>query len=135
MILTDVAVHLALLKCARIHDVFHVGLLKKFVGTPPAMPLPLLPVHNGATMLEPKRVVRVHFAHGVRQILIHWKGEPAAAATWEDLDSFRECYPSFQLKDELLVEGGEISCGASNIGGAHIHSRRRQQRGPVRCLS
>ena len=45
-------------------------------------------------------------ARGVRQILIHWKGEPASAATWEDLDSFRERHPSFQLEDELLVEGG-----------------------------
>ena len=42
----------------------------------------------------------------MRQILIHWKGELASSATWEDLDSFRERYPSFQLEDELLVEGG-----------------------------
>jgi len=33
-------------------------------------------------------------------------------ATWEDIDSFTERYPAFQLEDELLVEGGEMSCGA-----------------------
>ena len=58
-------------------------------------------------MQEPERAVRARLARGVRQILIHWKGKPASAATWEDLDSFRERHPSFQLEDKLLVEGGE----------------------------
>jgi hypothetical protein len=34
--------------------------------------------------------VRARLACGVRQVLIQWKGEPAASATWEDLDSFRD---------------------------------------------
>jgi len=53
-------------------------------------------------------------ARGIRQILVCWKGEPAVSATWEDVDSFTEQYPSFQLEDELLVEGGEMSCGAGS---------------------
>lgn len=43
---------------------------------------------------------------GVRQALIQWKGEPATSATWEDVDTFMDRYPTFQLEDELLVEGG-----------------------------
>jgi hypothetical protein len=39
-------------------------------------------------------------------VLVHWQGEPAASATWEDIDSFIERYPTFQLEDKLLVEGG-----------------------------
>jgi transcriptional regulator GlxA family with amidase domain len=31
----------------------------------------------------------------------------AAEATWEPLDDFRSAHPSFQLEDELFVEGGE----------------------------
>ena len=38
--------------------------------------------------------------------MVHWKGESNASATWEDADSFIDRYPSFQLEDELLVEGG-----------------------------
>jgi hypothetical protein len=51
--------------------------------------------------------VHARLARGVRQVLIQWKGEHAASATWEDLDSFRDKHPTFQLEDELLVEGGE----------------------------
>jgi hypothetical protein len=43
----------------------------------------------------------------VRQVLVHWRGEPAESASWEDLDEFRSKYPDFQLEDELGLEGGE----------------------------
>ena len=39
-------------------------------------------------------------------MLVHWKGEPASSASWEDVESFVARYPHFQLEDELLVEGG-----------------------------
>jgi hypothetical protein len=32
--------------------------------------------------------------------------QAAASATYEDIDSFIERHPNFQLRDELLVEGG-----------------------------
>jgi hypothetical protein len=57
-------------------------------------------------------------ARGVRQVLVHWKGQSAASATWEDLDTFRDKYPDFQLEDELDIEGGEMSCGAAPTAGA-----------------
>jgi transcriptional regulator GlxA family with amidase domain len=34
----------------------------------------------------------------------------AAEATWEPLDDFRSAHPSFQLEDELFVEGGGGRC-------------------------
>ena len=134
------AVRLTLPPCAKLHDVLHVGLLKKWVGEPPAAPPPLPVIHNVAVEPEPERVVRARLARGVRQVLIQWKGEPAASATWEDLDSFRDKHPAFQLEDELLVEGGgEMSCGAAPILGNGVpetsvallnarlaHSRRPQ---------
>jgi len=116
-LINDVAVRLELPPRARMHDVFHVGVLKKFVGQPPDAPPPLLAIHHGTTSPEPEQAVRTRLARGIRQVLVHWKGEPPAAATWEDVDTFRAKYPTFQLEDELAVEGGEMSCGAAPIPG------------------
>jgi len=69
-IINDVAVRLALPQRARLHDVFHVGLLKMFVGTPPEDSPPLPDVHHGAAVPEPERAVRARLARGVRQILV-----------------------------------------------------------------
>jgi hypothetical protein len=66
--------------------------------------------------------VRTRLARGVRQVLIHWKGEPATSATWEDVDSFLDKYPAFQLEDELLVEGGR------DVMWGRAYSRRRRAR-------
>jgi transposase InsO family protein len=105
-IINQVAYRLALPAGARLHDVFHVGLLKKFIGTPPSAPPALPPTHHGATQPMPERASRARLARGVRQVLIHCQGEPASSATWEDLENFQSRYPTFQLEDELLVEGG-----------------------------
>jgi hypothetical protein len=59
-------------------------------------------------------------ARGVRQVLVHWKGQSAVSATWEDLDTFRDKYPDFQLEDELDIEGGrDVMWGCT-------YSRRRR---------
>jgi hypothetical protein len=44
---------------------------------------------------ELERAVKMHLARGVRQILIQWKGESPASATWEDVDAFTAKYPAF----------------------------------------
>jgi hypothetical protein len=110
-LINNVAVRLELPPQARIHDVFHVGTLKKFVGAPPSAPPPLPDIHHGAIFPEPARVERARLARGVQQVLIQWRGEPETSATWEDLDKFRATYLDFQLEDELDLEG-EMSCGA-----------------------
>jgi hypothetical protein len=119
-IINDVAVRLELPLGVRLHDVFHVGVLKKFNGAPPSSP-PVLPaIHNGAVIPEPLRVEQARLAHGVRQVLVRWRGEPAESASWEDVDEFRIKYPDFQLEDELGLEGGggEMSCGGACTGAA-----------------
>jgi hypothetical protein len=121
-IINDVAYRLELPARARLHDVFHVGLLKRFVGVPPESPPALPPVHHGAVVPEPEQAVRARLARGVRQVFIRWKGEPPSAATWEDVDSFIDKYPAFQLEDELLVEGGR-----DVMWGRHYQRRGRTQ--------
>ena len=128
-IVNDVAYRLELPPRARLHDVFHVGLLKKFVGTPSDAPPALPPVHHGATQPVPERASRARLARGVRQVLIHWQGEPAASTTWEDLEDFQERYPTFQLEDELLFQGGR-----DVMWGKHYSRRARKQQTVSRAM-
>ncbi|WVZ90411.1 hypothetical protein U9M48_036717 [Paspalum notatum var. saurae] len=107
-VVNKVAYRLKLPSSARIHDVFHVGLLKPFKGTPPSQPPALPPMHHGVAQPMPTAAVKMRMARGIHQILIQWVDQPASAATWEDLHSFRERYLHFQLEDKLLVEGGEM---------------------------
>jgi hypothetical protein len=69
-LINEVIVCLALLPSAKLHDVFHVGLLKKWIDDPLVAPPPLPVVHHGAIVPEPERAVRTHLAHGVQQVLI-----------------------------------------------------------------
>ena len=101
-----VAYRLRLPNNVKIHDVFHVGLLKKFVGTPPVAPPSLPPIHNGAIVAVPAKAVKARLYRGVHQILVQWEDLPRSSASWEDLPAFQECYPSFQLEDKLLLEEG-----------------------------
>jgi len=111
-LINEVAVRLALPPGARLHDVFHVGVLKKFEGPPPDAPPPLPPVHHGAVAPEPERAVRYRLARGARQVLIQWKGESAASSTWEDVETFSTKHPTFQLEDELSLDGeGDVMWG------------------------
>jgi hypothetical protein len=57
----------------------------------------------------------------VRQVLVQWKGESAASATWEDVEPFCAKYPAFQLEDELVLEGG-----GRDVMIGRTYSRRRR---------
>jgi hypothetical protein len=125
-IINDVAVRLALPPQARLHDVFHVGLLKKFHGEPPQVPPPLPPVCHGAVIPEPERAVKARLARGVRQVLIQWKGTSPASTTWEDVDTLRDKFPQFQLEDELpLEEGRDVMWGWSHTRGRWVRDMRK----------
>ena len=105
------AFRLALPPGTSLHNAFHVSLLKKFVGTPPVVPPSLPPTHNGAIVAVPAKAVKACLCRGVRQILVQWEGLPPSSASWEDLPTFQERYPSFQLENKLLLEGGVMLCG------------------------
>ena len=102
----DVAYRLRLLDGARIHDIFHVGVLKPFHGTPPATTPALPPLQHGRPLQSPEKVLRSQLRCGMWYIHIQWTGLPAVGATWEPVDAFREAHPAFQLEDELFVDGG-----------------------------
>jgi hypothetical protein len=122
-----VAYHLRLPPQARIHDVFHVALLKKYIGDPPSDIIPLPPTLYGHVIPTPAEVVRARLNRGRWQLLVHWEGHPAADSTWEDVDDFKARYLEFQLADELFV--GEDGSVIDAFVGRQYRCRPRPSRG------
>jgi hypothetical protein len=90
---------------AKLHNVFHVGLLKPYHGTPPAGPGVLPTIKNGRACPQPTEVIKGRLAQG-KQLLIRWEGQSAADATWVEVNAFRQEFPAFKLADELSVKEG-----------------------------
>ncbi|WVZ96354.1 hypothetical protein U9M48_042006 [Paspalum notatum var. saurae] len=95
----EVAYRLLLPAGARLHNVFHVGLLKPYKGEEPQETPELPPIQHG-------RVLRGRLARGMSEVLVQWQGQSAAEAAWVPLAEFKQRYPSFQLEDELIVQAG-----------------------------
>jgi len=95
---------------AKIHDVFHVSLLKKFIGVPPTVtPVPLPPIVRGRVIPTPTKVLRTRLNRGTWELLVQWQGWADSDSTWERLPVFVEDYPDFHLEDELFLrEGGSV---------------------------
>jgi hypothetical protein len=105
---------------ARIHDVFHVSLLKKFEGAPTSV-VPLPAIHHGRVLPTPEKVLKAQMNKGVWEVLVQWTGRPAADTSWEQLEEFKIRFPTVQLMGELFVgEGVMLSTHlwASNISDA-----------------
>ena len=118
----DVAYRLLLPEGARIHNVFHVGVLKPFWGTPTTPPA-LPPLRHGRRLQQPTRALRAQLRRGAWHVLIQWAALPEDEATWEPLDEFRAEFPAFQLEDELFVEGG------SDVMVGKVYHRRNKTSG------
>jgi hypothetical protein len=93
---------------ARIHDVFHVSLLKKFEGTNPIALVPLPDILHGRVIPTPDKVLKARLNRGVWEIQVQWAGRAASDVSWEDLQEFKQRYPQVQLADELFVGEGEV---------------------------
>jgi hypothetical protein len=117
-----VAYRLQLPDGARIHDVFHVGLLKPHRGESSSAPGVMPPLLLGCILPEPETDVRVEHRRGVWYVCIKWRGLPDEDATWEKLEEFRGHYPDFQLEDELFAQAGRDVMTGRTVG-------RRPRRG------
>lgn len=90
-----VAYRLRLSDGARIHDVFHVGVLKPYKGPLPAATLALPPLHNRRPLHCPARALRAQLRRGMWHVLIQWEAMNDAEATWEPVEDFKPRFPSF----------------------------------------
>ena len=108
--LSVVAYKLELPEEARIHNVFHISVLKKFRGNQQQhyLPLPLQTTEVGP-ILEPQAIIdnRVILEENreVTQVLIQWGEGSAAETTWEEFEDFRKAFPHFNLEGKVGLKG------------------------------
>ncbi|MCH84611.1 hypothetical protein A2U01_0005443, partial [Trifolium medium] len=98
---------------SRVHPVFHVSLLKKAVGSyHEEETLPDCLEGEKGLLYEPEAIIahRTVQVHGeeVSQVLVHWKGQIAEEATWEDTIVMKSQYPKLNLEDKVVFPGGSI---------------------------
>ena len=121
-----VAYKLALPSESRIHDVFHVSLLKKFTGEAPGSITPLPSLHDGRIIPVPRTILRTRLNRGEQELLVHWEGSSEENATWEELTTLRDAYPELELEDKLHLEEGSYVKDAF-VG--RVYSRKNKAKG------
>lgn len=111
-----VAYKLQLPEGARIHPVFHVSLLKRYIGDgenaeKPQAELPPF-TDEGAVLLEPQTILDYRWVKQgpqlIEESLVQWKHLPAKEATWEPRKQLREMFPNLDLEDKDPLDGGGI---------------------------
>ena len=65
---------LKLLDGTRLHDVFHVGMLKPHKGDHPTSSTALPPTHDGRLLPAPDHALRAQLRRGTWFILVKWQG-------------------------------------------------------------
>ena len=97
----------------RIHPVFHVSLLKKYVGTEPGVTTDLPTVtEEGAVVLEPERIINTRWVKQsgkfIEESLLQWRRLPLEEATWEKTEALREHFSNVDLANKGPLDGEGI---------------------------
>lgn len=88
----------------RLHDVFHVGLLKPFQGQPPPVQEPIFTTEGTGDHFEVERITAHRVTRNRRQFLVQWRGYPVWEATWEpeqNLDGAEELLSTYKAANAL----------------------------------
>ena len=75
----------------RVHPVFHVSQLRKFLGEAPAPLDPVIANNPGEAKFEVEAILNSRLSRRKRQFLIKWKGYPIEDASWEPESNLKGC--------------------------------------------
>ena len=94
---------------SKIHNVFHISLLKKCFGDPNTQQVSLPPDSMGSQpLISPEQILGfqkiLQQCHFVPQVLVHWHSQTPAEATWETLADFKRDFPDFNFEDKVVIE-------------------------------
>ncbi|GKB86107.1 transposon Tf2-12 polyprotein [Tanacetum coccineum] len=95
---------------AKVHNVFHVSLLKRFHSYSTNSPVVSMWDTNKAP-LEPQAIMQTRIEVGEDQLqyLVQWRHLPPEEATWVDALVFHTLYPDLDLEDKVgQKEGGNV---------------------------
>ncbi|KAL3581520.1 hypothetical protein D5086_015852 [Populus alba] len=99
----EVAYQLYLPKEARIHNTFHVSLLKKWVGKG-IIPEPKLPIPETKQNPQPEpaeilnRRSQLSRRKTKEEVLLRWEGQPKEDAVWVEEAWLKDSYPHLEGK-------------------------------------
>lgn len=94
---------------SKIHNVFHVSLLKAFKGDHESGTIaPTIPNDFGSNSKYPKSIVGVQKVASDgepnEQVLVKWCHQQPKDASWEDLDEFWAAFLDYHLADKVIVQ-------------------------------
>ena len=108
------AYRLRLPEASKIHNVFHVSLLRAFVKDDPQVPLPSKfvgnrPIAYPVAILDSQ--VLWHNGAAVEHMLVRWS-DGSESPSWELFADLRKRFPTLSLEDkEISKEGGVVRDG------------------------
>ena len=108
--INEVAYKVELPPKSRVHPVFHVSQLRKFLGEAPAPLDPVLSANPGEAEFEVEAILDTRLSCKKRQFLIKWKGYPIKDASWEpelNLNGCPELLADFHSRHPNLA-GGDV---------------------------
>ncbi|KFK24528.1 hypothetical protein AALP_AAs46225U000100, partial [Arabis alpina] len=92
---------------SKIHNTFHVSLLKPAIGSslePATLPTQLTDERVLEVAPEAHMGFRIHPITGQEEVLIKWKELPEHDSTWEWTRVMAEQFPEFDLEDKVLFK-------------------------------
>lgn len=84
---------------ARLHNVFHIALLKPL----PDQIVPLPDIHHSRVIPKPAQVLRGRVTPAGWEVLVRWEDRSTTETSWISVSEFRPRYPHMQPEDELFL--------------------------------
>ncbi|XP_068657924.1 uncharacterized protein [Aristolochia californica] len=103
-LISNVAYRLLLPQATKLHEVFHVSILKPFKGGSPQLHTLLPPIQDVWSIPTLVLVLQARRVQDSWEVLVQWTDEDLVEASSEPLESFQALYPTFELEDKLFLQ-------------------------------